>query len=114
MDITRIAGAAQGLSQAVGHAGTVFAVATAVDKSADLKVQTEQTLAQIERSLVELGTDETKLLSATVYLSDIGRKAEMDEVWNAWIGPDNWRQRACVGVALAPGDQVEIVAVAAR
>ena len=38
----------------------------------------------------------------------------MDEVWNAWIGPDNWPQRACVGVQLAPGDLVEIVVVAAR
>ena len=52
--------------------------------------------------------------ATTVYLTEIANKVEMDEVWNAWIGPDNWPQRACVGVQLAPGDLVEIVVVAAR
>ena len=41
-------------------------------------------------------------------LTDIGKKAEMDSVWNAWIPADAWPCRACVGVQLAPGDLVEI------
>ena len=71
-------------------------------------------LALIERSLIEAGSDKTKLLQATVYVTEISRKAEMDEVWNEWIGPDNWPQRACIGVDLAPGDLVEIVVIASR
>ena len=43
-------------------------------------------------------------------------KPEMDEVWNAWIGPnpDHWPQRACVGAALADGCLVEIILLAAK
>jgi enamine deaminase RidA (YjgF/YER057c/UK114 family) len=29
-------------------------------------------------------------VSATVYLADINKKAEMDDLWNEWIEPDNW------------------------
>jgi enamine deaminase RidA (YjgF/YER057c/UK114 family) len=38
----------------------------------------------------------------------------MDEVWNEWIGPENWPQRACVQVTLAVNTLVEITVVAAR
>jgi enamine deaminase RidA (YjgF/YER057c/UK114 family) len=50
-----------------------------------------------------------------VYLTDINCKAEMDEVWNEWIGPkENWPQRACVQAGLAPGVLVEITVIAVR
>jgi enamine deaminase RidA (YjgF/YER057c/UK114 family) len=71
-------------------------------------------LARIDQNLADAGSDKTRLLSATVYLTDIGRKAEMDAVWNAWIGTDNWPQRACVQAGLAPNTLVEITVIAAR
>ena len=41
-------------------------------------------------------------------------KAEMDAVWCAWIGDEEyWPQRACVGANLAGSDLVEIVVIAA-
>ncbi|MCP3972206.1 MAG: hypothetical protein GY717_18155 [Rhodobacteraceae bacterium] len=53
-------------------------------------------------------------MQATVYLRDMSRKAEMDEVWCDWVGgPENWPQRACVAADLAGDDLVEIVVTAA-
>ena len=55
------------------------------------------------------------VVAATVYLTDIARKAEMDAEWCEWIGgPENWPQRACVQAALVPGTLVEITVIAAR
>jgi enamine deaminase RidA (YjgF/YER057c/UK114 family) len=90
-------------------------VGSARDTSLDVAGQTRQTLEQIERSLDALGTGKTRLLSAQVFLTDMGRKAEMDAVWNEWIGPDpgHWPQRACLGTALTGDLLVEITVVAA-
>ena len=114
MDILRLAGQSRGRNRAVAHGDLVFTVATAGDAGLDLRAQTAASLARIEANLAEAGSNKTRLLQATVYVTDISRKAEMDEVWCEWIGPDNWLQRACIGVDLAPGDLVEIVVVAAR
>ena len=113
MNIQRFRGSAIGRSRAVAFDHLVFTVATAPG-SASLQEQTRQVLARIEQNLAEAGSDKTRLLSATVYLTDISRKAEMDEVWNEWIGPEHWPQRACVQVGLAPNTLVEITVIAAR
>lgn len=114
MDIQRFPGNAPGRSRVVGFENLVFAVATAPGPSTSVQAQTRQVLARIEQSLAEAGSDKTRLLSATVYLADITRKAEMDEVWNDWIGPEHWPQRACVQVGLGPQVLVEISVIAAR
>jgi enamine deaminase RidA (YjgF/YER057c/UK114 family) len=63
-----------------------------------------------------MGTDKTRIIQATVYVTDIGKKDEMDAEWCKWLGtnPDHWPQRACIQVGLAGKDQVEIVLVAAK
>ena len=40
----------------------------------------------------------------------------MDSVWNTWIGnnPENWPQRACLGVNLEGNYLIEITVVALR
>ena len=115
--IQRAAGGATGRSSGSAYGDLVWAVATCPDKSVkDVEGQTRATLAAIDRHLAALGSGKDRLINATVYVTDIARKAEMDKAWNEWIGPDpaNWPQRACIGVALAPGDLVEIVVIAAR
>jgi enamine deaminase RidA (YjgF/YER057c/UK114 family) len=113
MNIQRFPGIAVGRSRAVAFGDLVFTVATAPG-STSVQEQTRQVLARIEQNLREAGSDKTLLLSATVYLADIAQKAEMDEVWNEWIGPEHWPQRACVQVGLSPGVLVEITVIAAR
>lgn len=73
-----------------------------------MREQTRAALARIEASLEEAGTDRHRIVEALVYLTDMSKKAEMDEVWCEWIPDDGWPCRACVGTTLAPGDLVEI------
>ena len=113
MSIERFAGSARGRNRAVAWDRLVFTVATAPSK-AGIAVQTRETLARIDRNLADAGSDKTRLLSATVYITDMASKEAMDAEWNAWIGPDNWPQRACVQVGLAADTLVEITVVAVR
>src|SRR3979409_2522488 len=104
------------LSKVVEHNGTVYiAGTTAEDKSAGMKQQTEEVLAKIDGLLGKSGTSKSKLLSATVYISDMGQKAAMNEAWLAWIDRKNPPTRACVAVELgSPTTLVEIVVTAAK
>ena len=112
-DIERWQGDAKGRSRATAWRDLVFTVATAPGPT--VAAQTRASLAQVSANLAEAGTDHTRLLSATVYLTDIARKAEMDAEWCEWVGgAANWPQRACVQAALAPGTLVEITVVATR
>lgn len=106
MTIKRIPGSARGRCKTVVHNGFVWTVATAPGTT--VAEQTRAALAQIEASLDEAGTDKHHIVEALVYLTDMSRKAEMDEVWCQWIPDDGWPCRACVGTSLAPGDLVEI------
>ena len=113
MAIQRWKGSAQGRSRIVKHAGTVYTVATARDKSGTVGAQTADALGVIDDHLAEAGTDKSKLLSATVYITDMAHKPEMDVAWRAWVAPDGWPQRACIAVGLEGRDLVEIVVTAA-
>jgi len=88
---------------------------TADDRSASLKGQTEQVLAKLEAVLEGLGSDRTRLLTATVYITDMDRKAEMNEAWTAWFGAAGLPARATIGVAsLGEGILIEVVGTAVR
>ena len=104
------------LSKVVEHNGTVYvAGTTAENKSAGMKQQTEQVLARIDGLLAKSGTNKSKLLSATVYISDMAQKPAMNEAWLAWIDRKNPPTRACVAVELGtPTTLVEIVVTAAK
>lgn len=104
------------MSQCVVHGDTVYlAGQVADDPNADVAGQTKQILAKVDGLLAEAGTDKSKLLSATVWLSDIRAFDEMNKVWDAWISPGNTPARACVEAKLArPNLLVEIGFIAGR
>ncbi|MCP5081040.1 MAG: RidA family protein [Alphaproteobacteria bacterium] len=109
----RIAGGAKGRCAAVESDGIVYAVATDPVCASGIAAQTRNTLQELDRVLAEAGSGKAGLLQATVYLSDITYKPEMDMVWNAWVGAEeNWPQRACVGVDLEAGYLIEVVVTA--
>ena len=81
-DIERWQGDARGRSRATAWRDLVFTVATAPGPT--VAEQTRASLAQISANLLEAGTDRTRLLSATVYLTDIANKAQMDAEWCEW------------------------------
>lgn len=104
------------MSRVVEHNGVVYLCGlTADDQSVSIKGQTEQILSKIEKYLAAAGTGKSKLLTATVYLSDMSLKPAMNEVWQVWLDAKNPPTRACVGTALGtPQTLVEIVVSAAK
>ena len=103
------------MSMAVAHGGTLYlAGQVADDTSADVKGQTQQILAKIDRLLAEAGTDKTKLLSANIWLSNMSNFAAMNEIWDAWVAQGHTPARATVESKLAgPQYLVEIGGIAA-
>src|SRR4029450_988819 len=90
------------LSGAVVHDNTVYlAGQVAGDSSAGVKGQTEQILKKMDELLAAAGTDKSKLLSATIWISNMGNFAEMNEAWDAWVDPNNTPARATVEARLA-------------
>ena len=114
MSIKRINVGAR-MSSAVVHGDTVYlAGLTADDPKADVKGQTKQILAKVDKFLAEAGTDKSKVLSANIWLTDISTWSQMNEVWDAWVSPGNTPARATIQAALArPQLLVEIMVVAA-
>jgi enamine deaminase RidA (YjgF/YER057c/UK114 family) len=104
------------MSQAVVHGDKVYVAGqVAADPSADVPGQTRQVLAAIDALLGEAGTDKTKILSATIYLADIGTFGQMNSVWDEWVAAGQAPARATVEARLAaPQYKVEIQIVAAR
>jgi len=102
------------MSQAVVHGNTVYlAGQVASDPSAGVKGQTEQVLQKIDALLKAAGSSKSRLLSATVYLSDIRGYDEMNAAWDAWVDPANTPGRATVEARLAsPKYLVEICVIA--
>ncbi len=104
------------MSQCVVHNDTVY-LAGQVDRDAapTASEQTQRILARIDELLAMAGTDKSKLLTATIWLSDMRFFSEMNEVWDAWVSPENTPARACVEARLATTKfLVEIRITAAR
>ena len=98
-----------------GPSGTAYlAGQVADDPSADVTGQTHQVLALIDSLLAEAGSDKTQILSATIFLPDIGDFAAMNAVWEQWVVPGQTPARATVEAKLAaPELLVEIQVIAA-
>lgn len=107
----------QRMSQIVIHGDTVYlAGQVAVDAPGEsVAAQTSDVLKRIDNLLSQAGTDKSKLLSATIWLTDINDFDEMNSVWDAWVSPGDAPARACVESALAaPQFNVEIGIIASK
>ncbi len=104
------------LSLAVENGNTVYlAGIVPKDLKKDIKGQTQEVLAEIDRLLAKCGTGKSKLLQATIWVTDIRNRAPMNEVWTAWVEPKNLPARACIEAKLAdPKALVEIMVIAAK
>jgi len=114
--IERVQGIYDGRNKSSAYKDLVWTVATASDTSLDLEGQTKMALSTIQDNLEELGSNKFKILSAQVYIVNMQDKPIMDKVWKSWLGdnPQDWPQRACLGVVLEGGALIEITVVAAR
>ncbi len=92
-----------------------FGGIVAEDKSASMRGQTEQILARVGALLSEAGSDKSKVLTATIFITDMGQKDGMNEAWTSWFAPEHLPSRATIGVAdLGPKVLIEVVVTAAK
>jgi enamine deaminase RidA (YjgF/YER057c/UK114 family) len=102
------------MSRAVVHDGTAYVSGHVSNAAGGVAAQARDILARIDRVLAEAGTNRSHLLSAQVWLSDIGAFDEMNAVWEAWIDPANPPARATVEARLAGSEYcIEIAVIAA-
>lgn len=115
-DIRRLQ-AGNRMSQAVVHGNTVYLAGQVANTGCGKSVadQTTEILQQIDGLLAEAGTDKSRLLSATIYLTDVDSGfGEMNSIWDQWVVPGQTPARATVQAKLAaPGYDVEIAVIAA-
>lgn len=105
------------MSRTVVHNGTIYLAGYVAENTAGQPVaaQTADILQQIDVALAEVGSDKSRLLQATIWLTDMSTFAEMNSVWDTWVSPGNTPVRACVEAKLAhPKYTVEIRVIAAQ
>ena len=101
------------MSQAVVH-GDIAYLAGQVAEGDSVEAQSRAALAQVDELLAAVGSDKSKLLSATIYLADITTFAQMNSVWDTWVDGANPPARATVEAKLATPDYfVEFAIIAA-
>ncbi len=106
------------MSQAVIHNKTVYLAGQVASGAAGKTVaeQTKDILATIDALLAEAKTDKTRLLSATIWLTDMSTFAHMNGVWDTWVARGATPARATVVSAqlAAPEYAIEIAVIAAQ
>ncbi len=103
------------LSEMTIHNGTVYlAGQVASDATQDIRGQTAQVLAAIDKLLGEAGTDKAHILMCQIFIRDLADFPAMNEVWEDWLAPGDAPPRATVQANLARADwRVEMVVTAA-
>ena len=104
----------QRMSQIVIHNETIYLSGQVGNADEDISAQTLTTLEKIKALLEEVGSDKSKILSATVWLKDMSDFDAMNAVWEKWFSDVAPPARACGESALARPDLlVEITVIAA-
>jgi enamine deaminase RidA (YjgF/YER057c/UK114 family) len=105
------------MSKVVIHGDTVYLAGLTAAKTVgqSLADQSAEILSLIDGFLAKAGTDKSKLLTATIWLSDIRTVDEFNKVWDAWAVPGQTPARACIEALLqGPDKNIEIQVTAAR
>ena len=103
------------MHRAVEANGFLFVGGTiADDTSVSMGEQTRNILGKIAGYLKEAGTDTSRVVSASIFVTDLSKKKEMDAAWTEFFG-DSLPSRATVGVAdLGGGALIEVVVTALK
>lgn len=103
------------LSEMTVYNGTIYlAGQVAHNASADIRGQTAQVLAQVDKLLAEAGSENAHILMCQIFLADMADFKAMNEVWDDWVAPGDAPPRATVQATLArPEWKIEVVVTAA-
>ena len=106
------------MSQVVIHNQTVYVAGQIASGApgASVTEQVKDILSRIDTLLAAAKTDKSKILSATIWLTDMSTFSEMNALWDAWVVPGATPARATVASPklAAPDYKVEIAVVAAQ
>jgi enamine deaminase RidA (YjgF/YER057c/UK114 family) len=103
------------MSEMAIHNGTVYlAGQVAGDATQDIRGQTTQVLAAVDRLLAEAGTERAHIVMCQIFLADMADFAAMNSIWDDWVEPGDAPPRATVQALLArPQWKIEVVVTAA-
>lgn len=102
------------MSEAVIHNNTVYYTSVPESLDDDAEAQTANALAVIDALLTRVGSDKSRILDATIFLTNKEDFAAMNRAWDAWVSPGNAPVRCTVQAGLMnPKYLVEIKVVAA-
>ena len=103
------------LSEMAIHNGTIYlAGQVAADATQDIRGQTTQVLAAVDKLLAEAGTERAHIVMCQIYLADMADFAAMNSIWDDWVEPGDAPPRATVQAALARAQwKIEVVVTAA-
>ena len=107
-------------SQAVTHNGLVYVSGQLPINQlqpdqpiGSITEQTRQTLANLEQVLIAAGSDKTRVLKCTIFISDIALWSEANEEYGRFFGSYRPARSAVPTKDLPKGFQIEIEAIAA-
>lgn len=104
------------MSLATVHNGTaILSGQVALDQPhGDLQTQAREIFSRIDAILVDVGSGRNRLLSATIWLTDLTDFPAFNALWLEWLGDAPKPARATVQAGLAlPGLKLEIQVTAA-
>lgn len=103
------------LSDATEYNGVIYTAGqVAEDLTLGMRAQTADVLRQIDALLAKCGSSKSRIVTATVYVTDMALKPEMDEAWMAWVDQARPPARATVEARLGANVLVEIMVTAAK
>lgn len=107
-------GTNQRMSKVVVHQNTAYICGQVGNSEESIEEQTLEALNRVEQLLLSVGSDRTKLLHVTVWLSDMKYFDAMNSVWEAWLPEGAAPSRACGEAKLARETlHVELICTAA-
>ena len=101
------------MSSVVEHGGVLY-LAGITGEGDDIATQTADILSKVDALLADHGSSKDRLLSATLYITDLSLRPAANEVWTAWLPEDSEPARTSAAAStLMPGEFIEIVFTAA-
>ena len=101
MSISR-SGVIEGMmSAAVVHGGVIY-LAGVTGEGATIAEQTADALSKIEETLVGLGSSKHRLLTSSLFITDLALRPEANKVWTAWLPEDVRAAAGCLCVFFYP------------
>jgi enamine deaminase RidA (YjgF/YER057c/UK114 family) len=110
--VVRLPGPYASRCRAIVHGGYVHLVEISPEKSPSLYRQAKLAFEAVDKTLIEAGSHKSKILTVTVFITDMSRKEEMNRAWDEWVDMSNIPMRACFSTELLNNDLIEVLVTA--